>query len=407
MVSPPPSISEAAAPLREERILLFAPPDTPVAAWAADVLHSAHLRCLVFEDLSSLVQALQEGGDTIIVAERAITERAARLLSAAMAKRAPWSNLPIVILTDGTPEPIHRLKELSLFGPAASSNITILERPMHEVTLTTVVRSALRARQRQYEVRDLMHHLETKNEELRKSQNALQNTNATLEERVAKRTKQVRELALALTTAEQRERARISEVLHDHLQQLIHGARIWTESMVDNVGSVRSATLRRIIDLLDEATKTTRSLTVELSPPVLQNEGLAEALHWLTTHVAKAHDLHVVLDVDSDLYVAEQDLRSLLFRMIRELLFNVVKHAGVDTAAVRAHRTRGNCVIEVIDEGVGFEPDHLDENDPNDSFGLFSVRERLDLVGGHLTLDTAPEEGTTARIEVPLEKDVA
>jgi signal transduction histidine kinase len=403
MSSPSPShVQSDASPETDtaERILLLAPSSSR-AADVAPILKASDFRTYTFTSLSPLIDTLQDGAGALIVDEDAISEQASRLLSAAMAQREPWSNLPIIVLTDGEPPSIERLNRLGLFGPATPTNVTILERPVHEATLKTVVRSALRARRRQYEVRDLMQHLQATNEKLRESQQALQDANETLEERVAARTEQVRELALALTTAEQRERTRISELLHDHLQQLIHGARIWAETLSTEGLDASSEAPDRLLDLLDEALETTRSLTVELSPPVLQKKGLAAAFEWLAQHVADTHNLQLRLDVSEALRVPAEDLRTLLFRSVRELVFNVVKHAGVDTATLRARPTDDGCVLEVVDEGRGFDPDCIEEDD-EDHFGLFSVRERLDLVGGRLTIDTAPGDGTRARITVPL-----
>jgi len=376
-------------------------PTSSRAADVATILRASDFQTRTFTSLSPLIDALRAGAGTLIVDEDAISEQASRLLSAAMAQREPWSNLPILVLTDGEPHSIERLNRLGLFGPATPTNVTILERPVHEVTLKTVVRSALRARRRQYEVRDLMQNLQATNEKLRASQQALQDANETLEERVAARTEQVRELALALTTAEQRERKRISEMLHDHLQQLIHGARIWADTLATEGLDASPDAPDRLLDLLDEALETTRSLTVELSPPVLQEKGLSAALDWLAQHVADTHNLQLQLDVPDHLHVPAEDLRTLLFRSVRELVFNVVKHAGVDTATLRARHADDSCVIEVADEGRGFDPACVEE-DAEAHFGLFSVRERLDLVGGRLTIDTAPGDGTRARIEVPL-----
>jgi signal transduction histidine kinase len=136
---------------------------------------------------------------------------------------------------------------------------------------------------------------------------------------------------------------------------------------------------------------------------VLREKGLPAALDWLAQHVADTHNLRLQLDVADDLRVPTEDLRTLLFRSVRELVFNVVKHAGVDTATLRAHPTDEGCMMEVVDEGHGFDPTQVEAaNDPEGHFGLFSVRERLDLVGGHLTIDSDPGSGTRARIDVPL-----
>jgi signal transduction histidine kinase len=385
----------------EERILLLA--STPEeASVLASALERTNVATASFTTLDALVSTLQEGAGGLLVEEDAITKRGARLLSSAMVQREPWSNLPIIILTSGDPAAIERLDTLDLFGPATAGNITILERPVHEVTLTTVVHTALRARRRQYEVRDLMADLRATNEQLRESQAALQATNETLEERVAARTEKIRQLALALTTAEQRERARISELLHDHVQQLIHGARIWADTLADGLDRAPPEALERLSTLLDEAIEATRSLSVELSPPVLQKQGLLAALDWLATHVADTHNLTLTLDLPDALKVPEEDLRTLLFRSLRELVFNVAKHAEVDTAHLRVRRKNGTCVAEVWDEGAGFTPDTLDDAAPNDHFGLFSIRERIDLVGGSFSIESTPGEGTHATITVPL-----
>lgn len=385
----------------EERILLLT--STPEeASVLTSVLERARVQTESFTTLEALIAPLQNGAGGLLVEEDAITRRGARLLSSAMVQREPWSNLPIIILTGGDPAAIKRLNALNLFGPATASNITILERPVHEVTLTTVVHTALRARRRQYEVRDLMADLRATNVQLRESQAALQATNETLEKRVEARTKQTRQLALALTTAEQRERARISELLHDHVQQLIHGARIWAATLVDGLDRAPPDALERLAALLDEAIEATRSLSAELSPPVLQQEGLLAALDWLARHVAKTHNLTLDMDLPDTLAVPEANLRTLLFRSVRELVFNVAKHADVDTASLRARQDNDLCVIEVWDEGTGFDPDQLDDADPHGHLGLFSIRERIDLVGGSFTIDSAPGEGTHATITVPL-----
>jgi len=394
------SPSQTATSVEERFLLLASTPEE--GSGLASVLERTNVQTESFTALDALVASLQDGAGGLLVEETAITERGARLLSSAMSRREPWSNLPILILTSGDPAAIERLTTLNLFGPATAGNITILERPVHEVTLTTAVHTALRARRRQYEVRALMATLRATNDRLRESRAALQATNATLEERVAARTEKVRQLALALTTAEQRERARISELLHDHVQQLIHGARIWADTLADGLDRAPPDALGRLSTLLDEAIQATRSLSVELSPPVLQDEGLLAALDWLASHVADTHNLTLELDLPNALAVPEEDLRILLFRSLRELVFNVAKHAEVDAAHLRVRRQNGTCVAEVWDDGAGFDPNTLDDAAPNDHFGLFSIRERLGLVGGSFTIAAAPGEGTHATITVPL-----
>jgi signal transduction histidine kinase len=405
-----------------ERVLLFTLPDDTDRAHLTGVLTEAGLECAVIEGVDALFDALREGAGVIVTSAEAITEHTVRILAKTLARRPPWSNLPIIILVDSNRAAIERLDALDLFSPSTSSNVTVIERPVHDVTLLTMVRAALRARRRQYEVRDLLRHLEHTNEELRASQEALQSVNDTLEARVEERTRQVRELALALTTAEQQERMRISQILHDHLQQLIHGAKMWAETGRDEPDTAPPETLDRIIDLLDDALDTTRSLTVDLSPPVLRSDGLVAAFHWLADHVADTHGLHVLLDLDDDLVIPQDDLRTLLFDVTRELLFNVVKHADTRTATLSAQAVGRDAeaasgllseadageavVLEVADEGSGFDPSTISEaSDPDGGFGLYSVRERIDLIGGRVAIDSAPGQGTRVQVAVPLPAD--
>jgi signal transduction histidine kinase len=156
--------------------------------------------------------------------------------------------------------------------------------------------------------------------------------------------------------------------------------------------------------LTQDAIRTTRTLTVELSPPVLQNEGLAAAFRWLANHMAETYGLQVQVDAQTDYHSSSEDLQVLLFQLVRELLFNVVKHAGVKEAVVALSDDGDRIVIRVVDEGCGFDPAKLAQMGRGKSgFGLYSVRERLALFGGELSIDTQLYQGVRAIIQVPKE----
>jgi signal transduction histidine kinase len=394
-------------------------------------LREGGLQAARVDSMDALYRELRDGAGVVVVTDEAVTEDAVQLLVRTLNRRPPWSNLPIIVLTQRQPQSLPGLGALDLFASETGGNLTILEYPVHPVTLTSVVQSALRARRRQYQVRDLLEGLEENNRRLAASEDALREANATLEERVARRTQQVRDLAIAVTTAEQRERNRISQILHDHLQQIIHSAKMWAELAVSDP-STREEGLPRLIELLDEAQETTRTLTVELNPPILEKEGLAPALEWLADHMAERHGLDVELDVGPSFRIPNPDLRPLLFQLTRELLFNAVKHADVDRATVHARietlsssappgiplhtaavgevmdetagengdapPVGGRVCIVVEDEGAGFDPDATGEN----GHGLVSIRERLDLVGGTCHIDAAPGRGTRVILTAPL-----
>lgn len=222
---------------------------------------------------------------------------------------------------------------------------------------------------------------------------------------VEEKNRQLRRLASALALAEQRERRRVSQILHDHVQQILYGIQMRSQLI-----SLDAAPDDRVRDhlaalqaLVAEAIRTTRTLTVELSPPVLQSEGLGAALQWLASHMAEHYGLHVSLDLDVGYQGANDDLSMLLFQLVRELLFNVVKHAGVQQASVSLAEAGENLVICVTDCGRGFDAVHrpVGGNSTGGGFGLYSVRERLALFGGHLQVDAVPGQGVQATVIVP------
>lgn len=243
----------------------------------------------------------------------------------------------------------------------------------------------------------------------------LQSLTATLEERVKARTEELRRrseqlsaIASALTVAEQRERERIAQILHDDLQQLLHAAQMRVILLEADLDRIEDEPIWEQVQELgqihEKALDVALSLTVELSPPVLEGGGLAEAFAWLAGHMKNAYGLHVevVADKSETTDPVGADLRELVFQMVRELLFNVVKHSGVDAARLILQKQDGRCLITVADEGSGFKDSHLQEKEAEGiGYGLSSIRERLDLFDGAMTVETAPGAGTRITLIVP------
>ena len=242
---------------------------------------------------------------------------------------------------------------------------------------------------------------------LSKAMSALDELNETLEERVDEGTKQVRELASKLTMAEQAERRRISQILHDDLQQLLYGVQMMMHQMLSEPGSEGGEASRDKLSeaykLIDRAIATTRQLTVALSPPILKSEGLVESLSWLVTQMQEMHGLQVEVNSEHAFLIPDEDMRVLLFQIIRELLFNVVKHAGTDRVTVDLEASSECVIIRVTDMGKGFDMEEAATRAEIDGgFGFFSVRERLSLFGGRVEFDAAPGKGTQVTIYTPV-----
>ncbi len=220
------------------------------------------------------------------------------------------------------------------------------------------------------------------------------------------RNRQLARLTSELILAEQRERKRLAEILHDHLQQLLAGARLHLEILSGKVGAEDTGACKTAYDLVTKSIEISRTLSSELSPPVLYQKELPEALRWLARWMAATHRLEVDLDLPDDFVYLREDLRVLLFHSVRELLFNVVKHAGTSTAQVAMQEQNGRIRIMVKDKGRGCDPKNLTVTAPGEGFGLFAIRERVELLGGNLETASAPNEGVTTTIFLPVEPTV-
>ncbi len=214
----------------------------------------------------------------------------------------------------------------------------------------------------------------------------------------------LRALAVDLSQAEQRERKRLSKILHDHIQQLLVAARMQVEWLKRDTNAERMQSIAQgVASILGEALDASRSLTVELSPPVLHEAGLIGSLSWLASRMQEKNQFKVNLRSDSRAEPAGEEMRVLLFECARELLFNAVKHAGVSEAHVALLRTTDDHIKLIIrDEGNGFDPGLLNKRGADEvTFGLFSIQQRLAHIGGEMEILTAPGRGTSISVIIP------
>jgi len=222
-----------------------------------------------------------------------------------------------------------------------------------------------------------------------------------------RRTAQLSRLASDLTLAEQHAREQLAKTLHDGLQQLLVSAAMNLDRRAQrdmHEGAPLDDTLVQARTQLDEAIGAARHLSFELFPPALHGSGLPAALAWLADRTRTQYGLNVDVSLDPLANCDRKDVRTLLFESVRELLFNAVKHARVDRVAVDlALNPDDTLAIVVADKGIGFEPARLiDRVKAGDvGWGLFSIRERLTLLGGRFDIESAPGRGTTFRLIAP------
>lgn len=242
------------------------------------------------------------------------------------------------------------------------------------------------------------------------TENSLRELNATLENRVEERTaevnalaSQLRKLASDLTLAEQRERQRIAKVLHDHIQQMLVAAKLQTAALINRQqNDDLRASAKLVTDMIDQTISSSRTLTAELSPPILYDAGFGPALQWLARNLFDNHGLTVEVEFDPSGEPKIEDVRIFLFDAVRETLFNVVKHSGVRKAHVKCYRDGDDRVHAVVsDEGRGFDPGNLQSGERSEGFGLFSIQQRLNHIGGRLDIESAPGQGTRITLIAP------
>lgn len=214
---------------------------------------------------------------------------------------------------------------------------------------------------------------------------------------------QLRSLASELSLTEERERRRLATDLHDHIGQILALAQIKLGAMRELASSSSlAASMDEIRRLVEQSIQYTRSLTFELSPPILYDLGFEAAVEWLGEVIQNQQGMRIEVQTERHPLPMDDEIRVLLFQAVRELLVNVVKHAKAQRAKVTIERMGNHIGIKVEDDGVGLG---ISPGAPLSSargFGLFSIRERLKYLGGHLEVESEPGRGTQVTLTVPL-----
>jgi signal transduction histidine kinase len=377
----------------DERVLVMAPVGKDAAAMAA-LLYADGFEVRICAGADECSRQIAAGTGALLLTEEALESPLLSNLLEVLKAQPPWSELPLIILTSGGESRRARLLDLAA---AAAGTVTLLERPISTRTLVRSMQVALRSRRRQYQTRDLVIQLK--------------NLNETLEHRVAERTREaveqtqkLRLLSAELSLAEEAERRRIAAMLHEDLQQLLVAARMQLAALCRTSNSaLREAIGSEVAEVLERSFKLTRSLSVELAPPVLYEHGLAAALEWLAAETHKKNNVEVIVETDASANPKAADVRIFLFRAVRELLLNSLKHGGGSVVHITMqHRRPDKVRIIVADDGPGFDPNSLDlKRTGSQTVGLLNLRERVRNFGGEFHITSGPKRGTRITLSLP------
>ncbi|MFC1764672.1 PAS domain S-box protein [Planctomycetota bacterium] len=216
---------------------------------------------------------------------------------------------------------------------------------------------------------------------------------------------QLKSLTTKLTLAEEQEKRRVAEHLHDEVGQCLAFCKMKLQWVLDSMSERALADeLETVCEMLTQSMMHVRNVTYDLSSPILKELGFEKAVSaWLKDDIERQHSVKTDLLVEGQTKPMDENLKSLLFRSIRELVTNAVKHANPNQIHVCINGQEENISVCVEDDGDGFNPETIEHNSKK-GFGLFSIRERLDYLGGRLELISLPGHGCKATLKIPWNK---
>jgi signal transduction histidine kinase len=217
----------------------------------------------------------------------------------------------------------------------------------------------------------------------------------------------LRSLSSELLLTEERERRRIATDLHDRIGHALANSAIKLGLMQKSSFSAGFAgEVEEIRKIIDQTIQDTSSLTFEISPPMLYDLGLEAAIDWLVEQIQKQHNILIEFGDDGQPKPMDVSFRVLIFQAIRELLFNIVKHARAKHAKVFIRRDGDDIRIDIEDDGLGFDTSAINSGvGRTKGFGLFSIRERLSHLGGYLEVDSELGKGSRITMVSPMKFD--
>jgi signal transduction histidine kinase len=385
------------------RVLVLAPFGKD-AVLVREVLERSGIPVGVVNHVNAISRCVGGGAGVAVIAEEALGEEGIESLGRSVAAQPAWSDFPIIVLTGGgatTPYTEQMVRSRTPMG-----NINLIERPLRPATLISSVRTAVRSRLRQYEIRDHLAEREQVEDELRQAHDELESL-------VEKRTMALRKLSARLMRVQDEERRRIARELHDGLGQWLAAAQINVDMALIHEAGKNSPLLRESRNLIAHAVASIRSMSYLLHPPLLDEAGFEAAAHWFIEGFSKRCSLVINTNfIHPDKRAAEKGKASrmpevvelALFRALQEGIINAHRHSGSDSVEVKFERRPECAVLEVQDFGRGLPEavmERFQRTGTGSGVGLAGIRERVKELGGDFTIYSSGA-GTTLRSLVPL-----
>jgi signal transduction histidine kinase len=406
---------------RDKRVLVMAPVGRDAQAMT-EMLTDRGVSTQICRGAAECCAEINAGAGALLLTEEALeTERGLDVLEALKMQPA-WSELPVIILTTGGETRLIRLLELAA---EAAGTVTLLERPISSMTLLRSIEVALDSRRRQFQVRDLLEEQERAQTQLREAHEQLADRARQLEALVRKRTanlvesnkrlqREIRDreraeaareaLRRQLIHAQEEERRRIARELHDQMGQELTALNLGLKALDEAIPAKFKDAVRSLQELAIQTARDLRRVAIELRPSTLDELGLVKTVHNLAETWSAHSDIEI--DVESRQYAStgvSAEVETTLYRIIQEALNNVVKHSGAKHASIILRRGAGYVEALIEDDGSGF-----DRTKPRPAanerggLGLSGIQERLSLLGGTLNLESAPHQGTTIVVRIPV-----
>ncbi len=377
-----------------ERVIIIAPVGQDAAVMAT-LLDAQGFETQICNGSDEYFRQITDSAGTLLLTEEALESAQGSLLLDVLKAQPPWSELPLIILTGGGES---RRAGLLNLAAAAAGTVTLLERPISTLTLVRSVQVALRARRRQYQVRDLVTQLANLNETLehrvRERTAELSAVNRKLENEISRR----KGLEGQILEIGDREQQRIGQELHDGLCQHLIAVAFMTRGVVLRLKNHRVfevEDLEKISKLVNEAVIDARNMARGLHRLDVDSAGFLPALRDLVSR--EIWKTPCRLKVETKPNLNDDAVASHLYRLLREAVINAHKHAQAKEIVVEIRQSNSEIIFSVTDDGVGIPAG------VNNFHGLgFRIMEyRARSMGARLQVESRKQRGTRVSCYLP------